>query len=188
MQGLGVGASDNASTTKTTITCPTYKEPSWSPNAPAYTPSPDSFTNNKNVVWSSTAANVASDEYISAQQCWTSLGSWRQDYADWYNSCVATRAWPVPSMPTTSWYLSSYNTTIYPSSVSTYTLCDHSPRADIRPTTTAATSSSLLSYTLTSIHTPAYPVPVPCKPDPVMCRLWFVFHKRTRHQIQQLTT
>jgi hypothetical protein len=69
--------------------------------------------------------------------------------------------------------------TSYPSSVSAYTLCDGSPRVDVKPVT-KTTVSTLSTYTESSARIanwssvwPEWQEPQPCDATPDMCRLWY---------------
>ena len=98
--------------------------------------------------------------------------TWRNESAAWYNKHVANRTWSIT--PSTSSQIFEYHssTTIYPSRVSTYKLCDGTPRANVRPNTIHWSGNSTTYFTYMSTVTPTYGSQ-PCKPDPNMCRLWY---------------
>jgi len=64
-------------------------------------------------------------------------------------------------------------TTIYPSDVSTYTLCGASPRADVEPITSRYSFNSTYDQLFTMIATPTYSVSQPCSASEHFCRLWY---------------
>lgn len=117
----------------------------------------------------------------AVEQCWSSIMTWRNASAIWFNSHVADRTWPlgpITSPVTWPWYSS---TTIYPTSVSTYTLCDGSQRANVVPITHHSSGNSTSIYTITGTLTPKFSQSQPCTPDPGMCRQWY-YGSNIRHQ------
>ena len=107
-----------------------------------------------------------------AQKCWDDIMTWRNQSASWYNAHVANRTWsigPAVMSDTVSW---SSSTTIYPQNVSVYTLCDGTPRANVRPITKHFSGNSTTYFTITSTLTPQYRSQ-PCTPDPEICRMWY---------------
>ncbi|SMY29450.1 unnamed protein product [Zymoseptoria tritici ST99CH_1A5] len=68
----------------------------------------------------------------------------------------------------------SWTSTFYPSDVSVYTLCDGSPRADIRPWTTSSTYNVTgTPYSYSSLSTPTYTVAQPCITSEQDCHIWY---------------
>lgn len=76
---------------------------------------------------------------------------------------------------TTIWHITetSWESTIYPSSVSPYTLCDGTPRVDARPETRTMTYNSTKIKYQTLPAEFAFTQRQPCIPDPKTCRMWY---------------
>ncbi|KAK3714148.1 hypothetical protein LTR37_007950 [Vermiconidia calcicola] len=108
-----------------------------------------------------------------AERCWNEIMTWRNESAAWYNTHVANHTWPVG--PTSTYGIDSFisSTTIYPKKVSTYKLCDGTPRADVAPITKHWSGNSTWWQTWTQELTDDYPRTQPCTPDEEMCRLWY---------------
>lgn len=111
------------------------------------------------------------------EKCWSDIVTWRSSSISWWNKYVASTKFSntVLTTETTIWAVTetAIETTIYPTSVSAYTLCDGSPRANIRPQTSTITSNVTKSRTLVVPQEFAFPQPQPCIPDSHTCRLWY---------------
>jgi len=111
------------------------------------------------------------------EKCWSEIVTWRKSSISWWNKYIASTKFSntVLSTETTIWAVTetAIETTIYPTSVSAYTLCDGSPRVDIRPQTTTITSNVSLSRTTVVPKEFAFPQTQPCIPDSRTCRLWY---------------
>lgn len=111
------------------------------------------------------------------EKCWSDIVTWRKSSISWWNKYIASTKFSntVLSTETTIWAVTetAIETTIYPTSVSAYTLCDGSPRVDIRPQTTTITSNVSLSRTTVVPREFAFPQTQPCIPDSRTCRLWY---------------
>ena len=108
-----------------------------------------------------------------AEQCWSSIVSWRAKSIDWYNANIADKTWPMTVNTSLATESFEGSTTIYPTSVSTYTLCGTSPRADVAPITSHSSYNTTFSMTFTMIATPTYSVSQPCSASEHYCRLWY---------------
>ncbi|KAM0711735.1 hypothetical protein Q7P35_001103 [Cladosporium inversicolor] len=111
------------------------------------------------------------------EKCWSDIVTWRQSSISWWNKYIASTKFSntVLSTETTIWAVTetAIETTIYPTSVSAYTLCDGSPRVDIRPQTSTITSNVSLSRTTVVPQEFAFPQTQPCIPDSRTCRRWY---------------
>lgn len=116
--------------------------------------------------------STASQAMSQAMQCWSEIATWRNSSASFWNAKIADRTWAI----TSSWSSTSLNwtrtSTIYPSSVSTYSLCDGTPRVDVRPATTTITGASTLWDSMTETLTPTFAAQ-PCSLRPKDCRILF---------------
>jgi hypothetical protein len=111
------------------------------------------------------------------EKCWSDIVTWRNSSISWWNKYVASTKFSrtVLTTQTIVWAVTetAIETTIYPTSVSAYTLCDGSPRVDLRPHTRTITSNVTKSQTLVVPKEFAFPEAQPCIPDPRTCRLWY---------------
>jgi hypothetical protein len=111
------------------------------------------------------------------EKCWSDIVTWRKSSISWWNKYIASTKFSntVLSTETTIWAVTetAIETTIYPTSVSAYTLCDGSPRVDIRPQTSTITSNVSLSRTTVVPKEFAFPQTQPCVPDSHTCRRWY---------------
>ncbi|GAB7330399.1 hypothetical protein MBLNU13_g02019t1 [Cladosporium sp. NU13] len=111
------------------------------------------------------------------EKCWSDIVTWRKSSISWWNKYIASTKFSntVLSTETTIWAVTetALETTIYPTSVSAYTLCDGSPRVDLRPQTSTITSNVSLSRTTVVPKEFAFPQTQPCIPDSRTCRLWY---------------
>lgn len=108
-----------------------------------------------------------------ARQCWSEILTWSSSSYLWYQASVANRVWPLVTSPEIDQGRTFWTSTYYPASPSVYTLCDGSPRANVRPWTTTSTYNTTYStYTWTSLATPTFR-PQPCTPSPQDCHIWY---------------
>jgi hypothetical protein len=111
------------------------------------------------------------------EKCWSDIATWRSSSISWWNKYVASTKFSrtVLTTQTIVWAVTetAIETTIYPTSVSAYTLCDGSPRVNIRPQTSTITSNVTKSRTLVVPKEFAFPEAQPCIPDQRTCRLWY---------------
>lgn len=111
------------------------------------------------------------------EKCWSDIVTWRKSSISWWNKYIASTKFSntVLSTETTIWAVTetAIETTIYPTSVSAYTLCDGSPRVDLRPQTSTITSNVSLSRTTVVPQEFAFPQTQPCIPDSQTCRRWY---------------
>lgn len=113
------------------------------------------------------------DALSRAAQCWSEIMTWTTQSREWYNKKIAGHTWPITYSVTTDIQTTVYTDTYYPSRVSTYKLCDGSPRANVRPwTSTTLTTTASDEYTFTSPATPTF-TPQPCTPSKEQCHLWY---------------
>lgn len=98
--------------------------------------------------------------------------TWRNESAAWYNENIVSKTWSVGPVISYDTVETSSSTTIYPDNVSTYKLCDGTPRANVRPITHHFSGNSTTSWTVTLPQTPTFSAQ-PCTPDPEMCRIWY---------------
>lgn len=123
------------------------------------------------ISWSKSMPEVA--------KCWSDIVAWRSSSVSWWNENYGnrTRSGPVTTSTSFSTSNTTITTTVYPSSVSTYSLCDGSPRVDANPVTKTMTQNVTSSYSFTTIANatglPDWDRPPPCKPDADTCRLWY---------------
>ncbi|KAK5127522.1 hypothetical protein LTR85_006861 [Meristemomyces frigidus] len=118
------------------------------------------------------AANVSG--ITEAAQCWSELSSWSVESVSWYNSLIANATYPLTNTSLSLIYPDEATTTYYPSgNVSTYTLCDGSPRANTSPLTkySSWTSTEFLTYLQASLPTPFRSQP--CTPTAEECRILY---------------
>lgn len=111
------------------------------------------------------------------EKCWSDIVTWRNSSISWWNKYVASSKFSnsVLSTETTIWAVTetAIETTIYPTSVSAYTLCDGSPRVNVRPQTSTMTSLVTKSRTTVVPKEFAFPQTQPCVPDSHTCRVWY---------------
>lgn len=106
----------------------------------------------------------------SALSCYSAISSYRVDNEASTSSALAAGNWYNSTFTETVVYNSTYTFTSYPSIVSTYSLCDGSARADVRPWTTTVSNSST-AYTIASSTVLNPPIPsAPCSLSPTDCR------------------
>ncbi|KXL49682.1 hypothetical protein M433DRAFT_20741 [Acidomyces richmondensis BFW] len=109
-----------------------------------------------------------------ALKCWSEIMTWKNQSASWYNANIAGRSWPMTTWTTLQQAPIFWTSTYYPANVSTYKLCDGSPRVNIRPKTVSGVSNTTYypAATFSSLVTPTFQ-PQPCKPSPEDCQLWY---------------
>lgn len=111
------------------------------------------------------------------EECWSEIVTWRSSSISWWKKYIASTMFSntVLTTQTTVWAVTetAIETTIYTTSVSAYTLCDGSPRVDVRPVTSTVTSNVTKSRTLVVPQEFAFPEAQPCIPDSRTCRLWY---------------
>jgi hypothetical protein len=111
------------------------------------------------------------------EKCWSDIATWRGSSISWWNKYIASTKFSRSALTTqtTVWAVTetAIETTIYPTSVSAYTLCDGSPRVNIRPQTSTITSNVTKSRTFVAPKELAFPEAQPCIPDQRTCRLWY---------------
>ncbi|UJO24563.1 uncharacterized protein CLAFUR5_13860 [Fulvia fulva] len=125
-------------------------------------------------VWNVTSSFNAKPEAVSkARKCWSDIMTWSSSSAAWWNEHVANRTWPMTSTEEPDKYLTSWTKTIYPPDVSTYKLCDGTPRVNARPTTLSSYyNTTTTTYTRTFAAVPTFR-PQPCDPSPQDCHIWY---------------
>jgi hypothetical protein len=179
MQGLG----DAATPGPTSVPPPSGTSENTTPTVPVDT----YYTGQElsNSIWhlftSKTDRPITPVSWASSmpevEKCWSDIVTWRSSSISWWNKYIASTKFSnsVLTTQTTIWAVTetAIETTIYPPSVSAYTLCDGSPRADIRPQTSTITSNVTKSRTLVVPEEFAFPQPQPCIPDSHTCRLWY---------------
>lgn len=108
-----------------------------------------------------------------ARKCWSEILTWSSSSYSWYQTSVANRQWPLLTSATIDQGRTRWTSTYYPTSPSVYTLCDGSPRANVRPWTTTSTFNTTYStHTWTTLATPTFR-PQPCTPSPQDCHIWY---------------
>ncbi|KAK4499875.1 hypothetical protein PRZ48_008061 [Zasmidium cellare] len=131
------------------------------------------------VVWYGSDPNLP-----RAQSCWSAITSQQLQASSFYDASVANRTWPVTESSTV--FNGTYTTTtaIYPTDVSTYKLCDGSPRVDRKPITQTITAVSS-GYPSTEIFnvtaTPTLSLSPPCgnPNNGELCYDWYRFSNLT---------
>lgn len=108
-----------------------------------------------------------------ARQCWSEIMTWRHESAAWHNANVANRTWTMGLVSTEFHGLVYHSTTLYPAHVSTYRLCDGTPRANVSPITKHWSVTTYSWDTYNEPLTPSYHHSQPCTPDPEMCVIWY---------------
>ncbi|KAK5759682.1 hypothetical protein LTS12_010199 [Elasticomyces elasticus] len=107
--------------------------------------------------------------------CWSGYVSWAIESLSWYNIVVANRTWPA-SFSTDVYALTLGEvTTIYPSSLSVYTLCDGFPRMNAAPPTFTELTTNVTTVTDSYGPYPLEPTyrPPPCTPSQQDCELLY---------------
>lgn len=111
------------------------------------------------------------------EKCWSDIVTWRDSSIKWWNKYIAETPFPASAMTEQTTILriteTSWETTIYPTSVHDYTLCDGTPRVDARPETRTTTYNMTHSNVQTVPKEYAFPQTQPCIPDPKTCRKWY---------------
>ncbi|RMX78961.1 hypothetical protein D0869_08665 [Hortaea werneckii] len=109
-----------------------------------------------------------------AALCWSSLSSWYLKSVSWYNKQVANTTYPLTNTSVSLVYPWYSTTTHYPSTnVSTYKLCDGSPRAEISPSTEYNSGFSTYWSTFAQPSLPTSFAEQPCTPTREQCRIWY---------------
>lgn len=182
LQGLGthtsepvesLGSAQPGNTTSAAKPISSTSSSSRAANASYYSASTTSnYPLYNNVFTATPRVSTAAQAMSQAMQCWSEIATWRNSSALFWNAKIADRTWAI----TSSWSSLSMNwtrtSTIYPSSVSTYTLCDGTPRADVRPRTTTISGTSTLSASITATLTPTFAAQ-PCSLEPRDCRILY---------------
>lgn len=119
------------------------------------------------------SANSQETDLPQAQRCWSSLVTWQAKSIEWYNANIANKVWPMTVTTSIDVEPTRSSTTIYPSSVSTYTLCGSSPRANVAPVTHHSSWITTVTETYTWPAIPEYSVSQPCEANEHYCRLWY---------------
>ncbi|KAI5199455.1 hypothetical protein E4T38_07012 [Aureobasidium subglaciale] len=106
-----------------------------------------------------------------ALSCYNAYSSWRQGSITWAESALNGTTWQTTT--TTSTIIQTIQTvaTVYPTgSLSTYKLCDGSPRVDFEPLTLTSSYTSTSEYeAYVPVGQPTYSVTQPCKASSDEC-------------------
>jgi hypothetical protein len=107
-----------------------------------------------------------------ALSCYKAYSKWRSNSMNWFSTAIMAKTWSTTTCTSTITQMLTHVSTIYPSaSLSTYKLCDGSPRVDLVPTTVTSEYTSLSE--IINVHCtaglPTYPVTQPCKASPEDC-------------------
>lgn len=107
-----------------------------------------------------------------AQSCWSAYTNWFASYPGYYASANISVSTTTFSQPST--YVQPASSTVWPSgSVSTYKLCDGTPRASYSPSTAHFDSSMI---TEVDVYSAVYPTPIPeqpCTMDQADCAVMY---------------
>lgn len=119
----------------------------------------------------SVSANGTIDNY--ALSCYSARWTWRNSFEAWFSTAVANKTFSTTVVNASVLIPNSKFLTICPSNVSTYKLCDGSPRADVVPVTvtTSYDSTSRFSEHIT-LNSPTF-APPPCTMAPIDCEYLF---------------
>ncbi|KAM3420533.1 hypothetical protein BST61_g3798 [Cercospora zeina] len=115
-------------------------------------------------------ANTSVPGVDTALQCWSSIATWRNESASWWNDKIAGRTWTITSSYSSTTTFTHITTTYYPSNRSTYKLCDGSPRVNERPKTSHYSEPTTLFGSFTETLMPTF-TPQPCSLNPIDCRI-----------------
>ncbi|KAI5199089.1 hypothetical protein E4T39_06444 [Aureobasidium subglaciale] len=110
-----------------------------------------------------------------ALSCYNAYSAWRQSSMSWAESALSGTTWQTTT--TTSTIIQTIQTvaTVYPTdSLSTYKLCDGSPRVDFEPLTLTSSYTSTSSYeAYVPVGQPTYSVTQPCKASADDCEFLY---------------
>lgn len=173
MSGQQSSRTSSSSSTSSATLSTAANASSFATNATFFSASATpSYPVNKDVFTATPKISAPVQAMSQAMQCWSDIATWRHQSASFWNANIAQRTWPISS----SWSSSTLNwtrtKTIYPSHVSTYSLCDGTPRVNARPITTTITGTSTLWGSMTATLTPTF-VPQPCTLKRSDCRILY---------------
>ncbi|KAK5723076.1 hypothetical protein LTR17_014038 [Elasticomyces elasticus] len=116
-----------------------------------------------------------------AMACWSGYVSWAIESLSWYNIVVANRTWPASFSTDVYTRTLGEVTTIYPSSLSVYTLCDGFPRMNAAPPTFTELTTNFTTETDSYGPYPLEPTyrPPPCTPSQQDCVLLYAISNVT---------
>ncbi|KEQ62830.1 uncharacterized protein M437DRAFT_48435 [Aureobasidium melanogenum CBS 110374] len=107
----------------------------------------------------------------AALSCYSTYSQWRAESMSWAMTAIGTKTWPTTISTSTITQTVDTVATIYPSvSLSTYKLCDGSPRVDFEPLTLTSQVTSVSEFDVhVTVGLPTYSATKPCKPSPEEC-------------------
>jgi hypothetical protein len=93
------------------------------------------------------ANSTATTSNPAALSCYATYSKWRADSMSWAMTAIGTQSWSTTSTVSTITQTFDTVATIYPTgSLSTYKLCDGSPRVDFEPLTLTSTYTSVTEF------------------------------------------
>jgi len=118
-----------------------------------------------------TNISTATTTNAAALACYKTYSKWRQGSMSWYSTAISGRSTSLKTTTSTITQVLQTVNTIYPSkSLSTYKLCDGSPRVDFEPLTLTSTYTSFSPYeAYVTVGLPVYSVPHPREATPDEC-------------------
>lgn len=107
----------------------------------------------------------------AALSCYATYSQWRAESVSWALTALGTKTWPTTISTSTITQTVDTVATIYPSvSLSTYKLCDGSPRVDFEPLTLTSQVTSVSEFDVhVTVGLPTYSSTRPCKASPEEC-------------------
>lgn len=107
----------------------------------------------------------------AALSCYTTYSQWRAESISWALTAIGTTTWPTTISTSTITQTVDTVATVYPSvSLSTYKLCDGSPRVDFEPLTLTSQVTSVSEFDVhVTLGLPTYSATKPCNASPEEC-------------------
>ncbi|KAH0358152.1 hypothetical protein KCU83_g153, partial [Aureobasidium melanogenum] len=118
-----------------------------------------------------TNSSKATTSDPAALSCYATYSQWRAESMSWALTAIGTKTWPTTNSTSTITQTVDTVATIYPSeSLSTYKLCDGSPRVDFEPLTLTSQVTSVSEFDVhVTVGLPTYSATKPCKASPEEC-------------------
>lgn len=124
-----------------------------------------------------TNSSKATTSNPGALSCYTAYSKWRAGSMSWALTAIGNQTWPTTISTSTITQTIDTVATIYPSgSLSTYKLCDGSPRVDYEPLTLTSQVTSVTEFDVyVTVGLPTYSSVNPCKASSEECEYLYYY-------------